>query len=72
MERGLATHFLPSKLNGASWYRQRVAHPCRANAPALGGACYKENPFALFYGAGGSGTTAVNAGKWPERRRHAP
>src|SRR5262245_23149441 len=29
--------------------QQRVAHACRANAPALGGACYKQNTFALFY-----------------------
>src|SRR5215471_10410046 len=36
------------KLNSASWYRQRVAHPCRASARAIGGACYKQNPFALF------------------------
>jgi len=48
MERGLATHFLPSKLNSAIWHWQRVAHPCTAKAPALGGACYKEDPFALF------------------------
>src|SRR6516225_2032403 len=41
MERGLSTHFLPSKSNSEIRLRQRVAHPCRSNAPALGGACYK-------------------------------
>src|SRR5262249_48634480 len=53
MECGPATRLLP--MNGASWYPATRAHPCRANAPALGGACYKENPFALFLtGRGGS------------------
>jgi hypothetical protein len=48
MEPGLATHFLPLKSNSEIRHRQRVAHPCRSDAPALGAACYKENPFALF------------------------